>query len=165
VIALMFSLSGSAYAGPPPSERIIYSNALDSAEAILTRSGVTLDTAISHDGKGAIRIDASGPTTIRLAEVQPKDAEGVALTYRAHLRTQNLTGRAFLEMWCSIPGKGEFFSRGLQAPVTGTTEWVSAETPFFLEKGQRAQTVKLNVVVEGAGIVWVDDIALGESAR
>ncbi len=68
-------------------------------------------------------------------------------------------------MWCSIPGKGEFFSKALHAPVSGTTNWVSQETPFFLQAGQRAQTVKLNVVVAGTGTVWVDDISLALASR
>jgi hypothetical protein len=68
-------------------------------------------------------------------------------------------------MWCSIPGKGEFFSRALQAPVSGTTGWVTQETSFFLEKGQRAQVVKLNVVVAGRGTVWVDEISLAQAGR
>jgi hypothetical protein len=87
------------------------------------------------------------------------------LTYRAHLRTESLDGQAYLEMWCGIPGMGEFFSRALQAPVSGTTGWVTQETSFFLENGQRAQVVKLNLVIAGTGTVWVDDIALVQAGR
>jgi hypothetical protein len=68
-------------------------------------------------------------------------------------------------MWCSVPGMGEFFSRALHAPISGSTEWVRQETPFFLESGQRAQTVKLNLVVAGKGKVWIDDVSLAQAAR
>jgi len=72
----------------------------------------------------------------------------------------NVTGRAYLEMWCVLPGQGEFFSRGLQSPVTGTVDWSSIETPFLLKKGQKPELIKLNVVIDGTGTVWVDDIDL-----
>ena len=149
----------------PATETVVFVDAIDSLGSILIRDGVAWDPEVSHDGHGAIRIEATKPATVRLAEVHPANAEHVMLTYRAHLRTEGLDGQAYLEMWCSIPGKGEFFSRALQAPVTGTTGWVTQETPFFLEKGQRAQVVKLNVVVAGIGTVWVDEIALAQTGR
>ncbi len=146
-------------------ERVVYTNPLDSLGMILTRTGVAADPAISSDGHGSIRIEASGPTTIRLAEVQPQDAENATLIYRARLKAQNVAGQAYLEMWCDIPGKGEFFSRGLQSPLSGTVDWVTQQTPFFLQKGQRAQTVKLNVVIAGTGVVWIDDLSLAVAAQ
>jgi hypothetical protein len=69
-------------------------------------------------------------------------------------------GQAYLEMWCRFPGKGEFFSRALQAPLSGTVEWSSQETPFFLKKGEDPDEIKLNLVVNGTGTVWIDDIRL-----
>jgi hypothetical protein len=121
----------------PATETVVFVDTIDSLESILTRDGVAWDPGVSHDGHGAIRIEATRPTTVRLAEIHPANAEQIMLTYRAHLRTEGLVGQAYLEMWCSIPGKGEFFSRALQAPVSGTTGWVTQETSFFLEKGHR----------------------------
>jgi hypothetical protein len=148
-----------------PPERVIYSNSLDSIDSILSKTGTMGDASTSHDGKGSIRIESNAPTTIRLAEIHPEGVENATLIYRGHLRTESLAGQAYLEMWCGIPGKGEFFSKALHAPVSGTTEWVTQETPFFLEKGQRAQTVKLNLVVAGTGKVWVDDVTLALATR
>ena len=147
------------------SEEVIFSNPLNAIESVITKNGVTLDRTISRDGNGSIRIETNQPTTIRIAEVSPEAAENAVLIYRASLRTEELSGQAYLEMWCSIPGKGEFFSRALHAPLSGSTDWVSQETPFFLDKGQRAQTVKLNVVVTGAGTVWVDNVVLAKAVR
>ena len=45
-------------------------------------------------------------------------------------------------------------------PVEGTTEWVSQQTPFLLQAGQNPDNVRLNVVIEGEGTVWIDDIRL-----
>jgi hypothetical protein len=33
-------------------------------------------------------------------------------------------------------------------------------TPFFLKKGENPENVKLNLVVDGVGTVWIDDIQL-----
>jgi hypothetical protein len=144
----------------PPVEQPLYGDALDSLDGVLSRSGTSLDAGVSRDGKGSLRVDATAPTTIRIAEVQPQQAEDAVLIYRASLRSQDLEGQAYLEMWCSIPGMGEFFSRALQAPIQGTTGWMSQETPFFLKAGQVARTVKLNLVVQGKGTVWIDDLSL-----
>jgi hypothetical protein len=154
-----------ACSGRVSRERIAYADPLDSVDALITKSGVSLDRGISHDGKGSIRVEAKEPASIRLAELHPEGADGATLFYRAHLRSENLKGQAFLEMWCVVPGKGEFFSRALQAPLTGTVDWVSQQTPFFLEAGQRCETVKLNLAVAGTGTVWIDDPVLAIASR
>lgn len=133
---------------------------LDGLEGVITRSGVTLDRQVTSDGHGSLRVDSSGPTTVRLFETGPLAIDNARLNYQARLRTQNVTGRVYLEMWCHFPGGGEFFSRGLTEPLTGTTEWSSEETPFFLRPGDRPDNIKLNVVIEGRGTVWIDDLRL-----
>ncbi len=105
-------------------------------------------------------VDSKEEQTIRLFEVQKPQAEQCLLTYRAKLKTDGLTGRSFLEMWCRLPGRGEFFSKGLNQAVTGTTDWASYEIPFYLKKGQRPDLINLNLVIEGRGKVWLKDVQL-----
>jgi len=50
----------------------------------------------------------------------------------------------------------------VMSPITGTTEWSSETTPFFLQKGENPDNVKLNMVVNGTGTVWVDDIKVAK---
>jgi hypothetical protein len=133
---------------------------IDDLDGIITRSGVQIDKVISKDGKGSLKIAATEPTVIRLFETGDIDIEDARLIYQAKLRTAGVQGQVFLEMWCHFPGKGELFSRGLQSPVSGTTEWTSVETPFFLQKGENPDNVKLNLVINGTGTVWIDDIHL-----
>ena len=135
---------------------------IEGLEGVLSRSGVEFDTAQSHDGNGSLRLTATAPTTFRLYELDDLDLDDAVLIYRAHLRSQDVQGKAYLEMWCQFPGKGEFFSRALHAPLTGTTEWTRQETPFRLEAGQNPDHVKLNLVIEGAGTVWIDDVVLAK---
>ncbi len=133
---------------------------LDTLENTITKSGVQIDGTVSSDGKGSLRITAGEPVVVRLFEVDDIDVENAILVYRAKLKTENLDGKAYLEMWCHFPGKGEFFSRGLATPLTGTTDWTTEETPFFLKKGEKPDYVKLNLVINGTGTVWIDDISL-----
>ncbi len=98
--------------------------------------------------------------TIRLFEVPNPGVEQCMLTYRAQLKTDAVEGRAYLEMWCRLPGRGEFFSKGLHNAVKGTNEWTSYEIPFYLKGGQKPDLVRLNLVVEGSGTIWIKDVQL-----
>ena len=124
----------------------------------------TADPAISKDlvvtEDKAWLADCKKAQTIRLFEVENPGVEQCMVTYRAKLKTENLTEQAYLEMWCRFPGKGEFFSRGLAHTVSGSNDWASYETPFFLKKGEKPDLIKLNLVVKGAGKIWVKNVEL-----
>jgi len=145
---------------PEVREETIRHFPMDSLEGVITGTGVSLDSAVSSDGSGSLRVEATAPVTVRLFELEDIDVESAQLVYQARLRTENVQGRAYLEMWCAFAGAGEFFSRGLQSPLSGTNDWVTEETPFFLKKGENPDRVKLNLVIEGTGTVWIDDIRL-----
>ncbi len=134
--------------------------ALDNTEGLITQSGVRIDEQISSDGNGSLRIEATESTTIRLFETGDIDIEDTRLIYQARLRTEDIEGLVYLEMWCHFAGIGDAFSRGLGTPLTGTTEWTTEEIPFFLKKGENPDNVKLNLVIKGKGTAWIDDIRL-----
>lgn len=138
---------------------------LDSLDGVITRSGVGIDPAVSSDGKGSLKITAEAPTTVLLFETGDIDVENAAVIYQAKIRTEGVDGQVYLEMWCRFPGMGEFFSRNMNTPVTGTTDWSSSETPFFLKKGENPDNIKLNLVINGRGKVWIDDIRLLKGPR
>lgn len=142
----------------PPVELARYP--LDSLEGVRAVTGVSFDPAVSHDGKGSLRVDAQGPLTVPLFEVKPSNVDNVMLVYEASLQSEKLDGQAYLEMWVRLPGRGEFYSRGVDRPVTGTMSWVTASTPFFLQPGQKPDLIRLNLVVNGKGRVWIDDLRL-----
>jgi hypothetical protein len=133
---------------------------LDSMEGLITRSGGVIDKKITSDGGGSLRIETDRPLTFRLYETGDLDVENTRLIYRAKLRTQDVEGIVYVEMWCSFPEKGEYFSRALHAPLSGTNEWSTQETPFLLQKGENPVNIKMNLVIDGSGTVWIDDIRL-----
>jgi hypothetical protein len=149
----MFAWLKSLFSAPQPSGPPETIRKFRTADATLTQSGVTIE-------QDSWAIDAKTDQTIRLFELPNPQAEQCLLTYRATMKTDGLTGRAFLEMWCRLPGRGEFFSKGLNQAVKGTTGWASYEIPFYLKKGQRPDLIKLNLVIEGKGKVWMKDVQL-----
>ena len=134
----------------------------NAAETQTLKKFSTSDPVISNDLKveegNSWVAEPAKPQTLRLFEVPDPGVDQCMLIYRAKLKTEGLEGQAYLEMWCRFPGKGEFFSRGLENPVTGSNNWASYETPFFLKKGEKPDLLKLNLVVKGTGKVWIKDV-------
>jgi hypothetical protein len=122
-------------------------------DPVITRDGVTSD-------EGGWKITADKPRSVRLFEVADPGFDTGPFHYRAKLKTENVQGRAYLEMWVRIPGMGEFFSKGLHTPLSGTNGWAEYEIPFLLKEGQHPDLIKLNVTIEGSGTVWIKDIEL-----
>jgi serine/threonine protein kinase len=103
--------------------------------------------------------------TVRLFEVPNPGVERCMLTYRAKLKSEGLIGRAYLEMWCQVPGIGESFSRGLDNTISGSSGWATCQTPFFLKAGEKPDLIRLNLVVEGQGRVFIKDIELTSNTK
>lgn len=120
-------------------------------DKILTRDGVTKE-------KDCWKITAKEPRSVPLFEVANPGVDNCTVFYQAKLKSENVQGMAYLEMWCRFPGKGEFFSKGLQNPVKGTADWASYQTPFFLKSGERPDLIKLNLTIAGSGTVSIKDI-------
>lgn len=158
--ALAAALTDSGCSKPSNTVIELKHYPIESMESIVNKTEVVFDKQISSDGNGSLRVAVIEPTAIQLYETGDIDVENARLTYRARVRTEGVKGKVYLEMWCQFAGKGEYFSRGLHAPLSGTTEWSTKETPFFLKKGENPDNVKLNLVIDGKGTVWIDDIHL-----
>jgi hypothetical protein len=131
---------------------------LDDASAIGTT--IQTDTQVKAEGKGSIKITTQWPTTICLGEVTGLNIEDAKLVYKARVKS-NLDGTAFLEMWAHVGG-GQYFSRGMNDIVKQKTDWKIIQTPFLFQKGQKPDKVTLNLVINGKGTVWIDDIILSK---
>jgi len=118
------------------------------------------DSLVKKDGgTGSLRIKTLWPTTICLEKITGLKIEDAQLLYQAKVKSQLTEGSAYLEMWCEVDG-GKYFSRGKNSEVRGTTDWQTIETPFVLQKEQVAETVTLNIVIEGTGTIWIDTVTL-----
>ena len=153
-LALVVSLAMSACTSsrqPPASPVELKHFSLDSMEGVRATTGVSFDPQMSTDGKGSLRIDTSQPLTLPLFEVNDLSIENAALIYQASLQSQNLRRKGLSGNCLRFPGKGEFFSRGLDRPIAGTMSWMTSTIPFFLQAGQKPDLIRLNLVVAGKG--------------
>jgi hypothetical protein len=163
-LSIFFILINSIYlpscSSSKKEEILLKTYPLDSLENIIEPKHLEFDKDNSSDNNGSVKITASAPITIKLFDNYNPDIEETQLLYQAKLKTENLEGKVYLEMWCVFRGKGEFFSRALPSLISGTKDWTEQTTYFFLQKGENPTEVKLNLVIEGTGIVWLDDIRI-----
>lgn len=129
---------------------------------VITQSGIQLDKNISSDDKGSIKIETSKPLVIRLYAVEDVKVDDTQIVYEANVKSEGLIGQAYLEMWCVFKDKGEFFSRGFDSVISGTNDWKTIRTVFNLNEGEMPDQIKLNVVVNGVGTLWIDDVHLSK---
>jgi len=125
--------------------------------------GLTIesDSQVKVEGQSSIKITTRHPTTICLGEVTGLDLENATLIYRARVKSQ-LEGAALLEMWVQI-GSGRYFSRGLNSTIEGNSDWKTIQTPFIFQKGQRPDKITLNLIINGRGTMWIDNIVLSKA--
>lgn len=121
---------------------------------------IEADAKVKVEGASSLKITTLWPTTVCLGEVVGLEIEDAKLVYSAKVKTE-LDGTAFLEMWAHVGG-GQFFSKGMNDVVSQKTEWKTIKTPFMLQKGQKPEKITLNLVINGKGTVWVDDIILSK---
>lgn len=121
---------------------------------------VEIDTEVFADGNESLKITSENSLVIQLANTGNIDIENALLVYRAKIKTENLEGKVYLEMWCSFGKKGQYFSKAIENALSGTNNWTVQEAPFFLKKGENPDDIKLNLVVNGKGTVWLDEIEL-----
>lgn len=121
------------------------------------------DAKVKVEGASSIRITTQWPTTVCLGEVAGLDIENAKLIYAAKVKTElEGNGTAFLELWAHLGG-GQFFSKGINDPVSGKSDWKTIQTPFMFQKGQKPDKVTLNIVINGKGTVWIDDVVLSKA--
>ena len=123
---------------------------------------VEKDPAVKVEGQASVKIVTKLPTTINLGEMAPLDLDNTRLIYKAQVKSDELKGTAYLEMWCFF-GKNKYFSRGLNSVISGTADWKTLETPFFLKPGEKPDKIMLNIVINGQGTIWVDGVQVSKT--
>lgn len=155
--AVRDSLSGGSDAGTP----------IEIAHFPLSDAGVpagadaTFDPGVSQDGGGSLRVETARGGRLRLYELRDLGEVQGAVVYTGFLRSQGLDGEAMIELWCR-PAEGEAaFVRSAGTSVIGDAEWTPQEIRFSRpELCRDPESVELNVLIRGAGTVWIDDLRL-----
>lgn len=149
----MFKWIKSLFSSPQPAGPPVLIKRFDRSESTISKDEIIP----SEEGW---LVDVGESRVIRLFEIEITKIENCILTYRASLKSEDVQNRSYLEMWCRIPARGEFFSKGFHNALKGTNDWASYEVPFYLKRGQQPDLIKLNLTVEGRGKVWIRNIEL-----
>jgi len=166
VSIVLLSLETLACQGFHPNEPVeLAHDPLDSTQNLVNPAAVRFVSADSSDGNGSLAIEAKLPLTVELLAFTPEQAvkEKDRLIYQAKMKANGLQGTAYLEMWCDFGPKGEYVSRGQDDAVGGDSEWKTVQTHYTVPAGKKLERVRLNLVINGQGMVWIDDLRLFKS--
>ncbi len=132
----------------------------DSLDSLEGRKGVELDKSATVDGNGSIAVRASGSGVYELIDAGDVDLEQAQIVFQAKMKTRKVKGAVFLEIACEIPELGQSSIQGRQYSLSGSSHWLDVEVRYPLRKGENPRNVKLNLVFQGSGKAWVDDVRL-----
>ncbi len=171
----------------PADERKIWAYPLSSLDEIITTQGVSIDNDNTKDGNGALLIDTETPVIVELIELSDININSSRVAFSGVIKTEGLVaavgktitknigkkkknkdidqsskGIAYIEMLVRYEDGEELVSRGPRVPFSGDNDWRSAETILYVDKSENPQRVKLNLVVDGAGKVWIDSASMNK---
>jgi len=156
-LILGWLLSGTGCGRQEP--QILGEWSLDDLTGVIDRDEeISIDPHDSIDGGGSLYIIASKKRSVRLFEIGDLDIEDAAITFTASLKSRSVGGWVYLEMWVGTQDNREIFSRGEDTAISRSHDWATAQTVFLVENDLKVARIRLNVVTEGGGHVWVDDV-------
>lgn len=126
----------------------------------------TLDTGVSADGKGALKIASytPGKKVVPMYVVKSVNTgERRRLAYRALVSTGDIRGQAYLQLAVKLAGEETpaISENRVQAIRSATSpQWVQLETAYFIPPGKTVEEARLNFVLDGLGTAWIDDLKL-----
>lgn len=143
---------------------LVYNFPVNSLARTIAKFNIKLDNKVSYDGLGSIRIDCEDTTTAYLFVLRDIPVERPKLVWEVYCKSKDLKGKAFLEIGVQIPGKYgkgvETFLHCSRDSLCGTTDWEKMEVEFLVMEKRKVDIAQLNMIVEGSGTVWIDQVRL-----
>ncbi len=156
-IVLLFAAVACSNKPKPPKDIAVFP--CNSTDKVVTQGAVTEDKTVSADGQGSLKITTEMPTTIKLFQIPYPRIEGCKVWYKAKIKTQQFGGSAYLQMVVHFSRGGQITAQNYQNAIRGNTKgWVESVLEATVREGQKPSSVELNLVVQGAGTLWVDDV-------
>jgi len=154
--------------GAPADEKVLAAFPNDELSPFAATYGrmpgvmASVDSAAPTGGNGSIKVTFSGGPNpeVLLFGTKLSGVEDCVLWYEATMKSEGVTGRAYLDMWMTFPDGKSYFSRGLDQVFTGTQDWRRCRIPFFLKMGESPSSAAMGVQFEGTGAVWLNDVRL-----
>lgn len=119
----------------------------------------TLDKEVKFQGENSICVKADSPCRVTVAEFDGIQKQNFTLHSSAMVKTDLAPGAFIFEIVVKFNG-GFYYSRALDQRIVGKKDWQKVSTDFFFKEGQSPEKVYVNLIIEGSGKVWIDDISL-----
>jgi hypothetical protein len=141
------------------------SHANDSASELKLRPaadmGPKATPAKGPAGEPAIEVTGGATlTTTTLIICENPAISSSDYVVRGRVKYDGVVGDGYLELWSDFGDKGRYFTRSLadsgpMKKLSGTSDWRSFELPFHATSGMKPQELTLDVVLPGAGKVFL----------
>ncbi len=143
-------------------DQVVHEFTADSTDEIVDSGAISLDTETSVDGTASIRVqrDESGKGVIGLYQVDDAEINNSRLVYMAKMKTEGVENMAYLRLRVATQNDVELVSYGPPIPLSGDSEWTEVATELFLDRGNKARSIGLDLVIDGKGTVWIDQVGL-----
>jgi hypothetical protein len=129
--------------------------------AVPVGADAVFDPEISRDGGGSLRVESREGGRLRLYRLGELGPVSGRLLMTGFLKSRDLEGAAFFEMRCRPAVGNEAFVRGVAGRVEGSSDWKPTQMGFSRpDLCSNPVSVELNVVVDGSGTIWIDDLRL-----
>ena len=129
--------------------------------AVPQGADAVFDPEISRDGDGSLRLQTEHGGRLRLYALDDLGQVKGRLVFTGFLKSNDLRGAAFFEMQCRPTTGNSAFVRGVTGRVEKTSDWKPTQIGFSRpDLCSNPLSVELNVVVDGSGTVWIDDLRL-----
>ncbi|QNE41413.1 peptidase S41 [Hymenobacter sp. NBH84] len=124
---------------------------------------VTLDSAVRHQGKYALRMQDSqakqgqfGVATLRI----PAQYAGKSVTLKGFIKTEGVSEQGSAAIWLREDGSSGSvaFKNTQDQPMRGTTDWKQFSITLPLE--EQAEYILFGGILAGTGTAWFDDLEL-----
>ncbi|HSJ01418.1 MAG TPA: hypothetical protein VK956_03155, partial [Verrucomicrobium sp.] len=120
---------------------------------------VKVDTSETTDGDGSLKVTAAHGAVVTVGELGwPGLNASEALWCEAQLKCADAPGGAYLEIWCDLADGSRVSTKAKDLAVRDTAGWLAVRVPVVVKRPVEIRGIKVNLVIEGPGTAWVDDI-------
>ncbi len=127
------------------------------------KTTISHDATTTQDGNGSLKVEAVQGALVTIA-----DQQGLAvkkdhtLWCTLKVKCAGVKQKAYLEMWCEVGEGQRAFSKGLGQALQGDSDWKVIRLPMMVNGDYTVRRALVNVVIEGTGTVWVDEVQFSE---
>lgn len=162
IIVLYLTLLLLFFIGCKKTEPLVFLFNVNSLNSVISKYNLIMDNEISYDGLGSIRVESEDSVTAYLFILRDIPIRRAKLKWEAYCKTEELEGRAFMEIGVQIYSKygkeyDTFIYRGDEF-ISKTTNWTKLNVEFLSTENRMISTVQLNLIVKGRGKVWIDQV-------